>query len=198
MIIQFSSTIPVITPRGKALAIGWIDYGVEHDLMWICIQDSTGECWTWKNPEVRAQINITHGREHISPFYNPADVAFKGYSSYAPDVPITPEDSKPASQQLSGKGKVFVEKYYGGEPQEKHDEPIAYEWKGKVIISNEIKWIPWSHSMPKEGSFLFKDDKGRVFKGEHKYSKLRGNLFIEFPSGFQGQRIVSWYQEDEK
>ena len=81
MIIQLSPTIPVITPRGKALTIGWIDYGIEHDLMWICIQDSTGECWTWKNQLVRAQINITHGRDYLSPFYHPSEVALNQQDS---------------------------------------------------------------------------------------------------------------------
>ena len=196
--LQLDPPIPVVTPKGKALAYGWIDNGVEHDLQWICAQDSTGEWWTWRNQQVRAQINITHGRDHISPFYDPADVAFKGYSCYAPNVPISPEDSKPVSQQLSGQGKVFVEKYYGGEPQEKHDDPIAYEWEGKVIISNEIKWIPWSHSMPGEGKFLFKDYNGKIFEGEHRASKLRGGSYILLPPEFDGWKIECWYQGERE
>lgn len=76
MILQLNPPIPVITQRGPALAHALIDYGPEHDLHWVCFQDSTGECWTWNNAVIRAQKNITHGREHISPFYNPDDVAF--------------------------------------------------------------------------------------------------------------------------
>lgn len=76
MITQLNSPIPVITPKGKALAFFIIDYGIEHDLQWICIQDGTGESWTWANPLIRAQKNITQGRDYISPFYEPDDVAF--------------------------------------------------------------------------------------------------------------------------
>lgn len=82
MIHQLNPPIPVITPKGKAIAHAMIDYGMESDLQWVCFQDGTGECWTWKNPQVRAQLNITQGRDHISPFYNPEDVAFKKEGGY--------------------------------------------------------------------------------------------------------------------
>lgn len=42
-----------------------IDYGLEHDLYWVCFQDDTGECWTWNNKDIRAQENITAGRINI-------------------------------------------------------------------------------------------------------------------------------------
>ena len=54
--------IPVVTPKGKALAHFLIDYGIENNLMWVCFQDDTGECWTWSNYDIRAQKNITIGR----------------------------------------------------------------------------------------------------------------------------------------
>ena len=60
--IQLSPSLPVITPKGKALAHFLIDYGEEHHLMWVCIQDITGEIWTWSNPEILAQSNLTMGR----------------------------------------------------------------------------------------------------------------------------------------
>lgn len=71
MILQLNPPIPVITPKGPAIAHFIIDYGIEHDIQWICFQDKNAECWTWKNPDIRAQKNITQGREHISPFYDP-------------------------------------------------------------------------------------------------------------------------------
>ena len=77
MIIQLNPPIPVTTPKGKALAILLVDYGIEADLQWVCFQDKNGECWQWKNTQIRAQKNITHGRDYISPFYQPEDVAFK-------------------------------------------------------------------------------------------------------------------------
>src|SRR5574338_245902 len=67
--IQLDPPIPVITPKGKAIAHGWIDYGIESNLMWVCFQDDTGECWTWPNPDIRAQENITARRENISPVF---------------------------------------------------------------------------------------------------------------------------------
>ena len=77
MIIQLNPPIPLVTPRGKALAHFVIDEGIEHHLLWICFLDNSGECWTWSNTDIRAQKNITAGREYISPFYDPNDVAFK-------------------------------------------------------------------------------------------------------------------------
>lgn len=61
-ITQLNPPIPIVTPKGKALAHFLIDYGIEHHLMWVCFQDDTGECWTWSNPEIRAQKNISYGR----------------------------------------------------------------------------------------------------------------------------------------
>lgn len=75
--IQLNPAIPVITPKGKALAHFLIDPGIESSLMWVCFQDDTGESWVWSNQDIRAQRNITHGRDHISPFYHPDSVAFK-------------------------------------------------------------------------------------------------------------------------
>lgn len=77
MITQLSPAIPVITPKGPALAHFIIDYGIESDLFWVCFQDATGECWTWNNREIRAHKNITQGRDYISPFYDPDTTAFK-------------------------------------------------------------------------------------------------------------------------
>jgi hypothetical protein len=75
MILQLSPCIPVTTPKGKALAHLIIDEGIEHNIKWVCFLDKNGECWTFDNTQIRAQKNITHGREHISPFYEPKDAA---------------------------------------------------------------------------------------------------------------------------
>jgi hypothetical protein len=56
--LQLNPPIPVVTPRGKALAQVLIDYGIEHHLIWVCAEDD-GEIWCWQNPEIRAQTNIT-------------------------------------------------------------------------------------------------------------------------------------------
>jgi len=66
MIVQLNPQIPMMTPKGSAQAIMVIDYSEEHDLKWVCIQDSTGEVWTWPNDKVRGFKNITTGRNNIS------------------------------------------------------------------------------------------------------------------------------------
>jgi hypothetical protein len=61
MMIQLNPALPVITPKGKGLAHFLIDYGMEADLIWVVFQDD-GECWSWKNQDIRAERNITYGR----------------------------------------------------------------------------------------------------------------------------------------
>jgi len=63
MIKLLNPPLPLITPKGNALAHMVIDYGIEHNLLWVCFQDDTGECWTWDNIHVKAQKNITYGRK---------------------------------------------------------------------------------------------------------------------------------------
>ena len=63
MITQLNPPIPVCTPHGKAMAHMVIDYGVEHDLLWVVFQNDTGECWSWRNQDIRAVNNITIGRD---------------------------------------------------------------------------------------------------------------------------------------
>jgi hypothetical protein len=67
MITQLNPPIPVVTPDGKGMAQMVIDYGVEHDLLWIVFQNDTGECWAWSNKNIRAQNNITIGRTMEAP-----------------------------------------------------------------------------------------------------------------------------------
>ena len=63
MMVQLNPPIPLDTPNGKALAHILLDYGPEFDLLWVCFDDATGECWTWPNHLIRAQRNITMGRD---------------------------------------------------------------------------------------------------------------------------------------
>lgn len=64
MIVQLNPTIPVITPKGRAQAIFVIDYGPEHDLIWVCFLDANGECWSYRNADIRAEKNVTMGRKY--------------------------------------------------------------------------------------------------------------------------------------
>lgn len=61
-ILQLDPTIPLDTPKGTGYAVFLMDYGLEDDLFWVVFIDATGECWTFRNKEVRAQKNITLGR----------------------------------------------------------------------------------------------------------------------------------------
>jgi hypothetical protein len=82
MIIQLSPSIPLRTPKGNGLAHFLIDDGPESDLKWVVFLDNSGECWTYSNPHIRALKNITQGREYISPYYDPDDVAFPATFKY--------------------------------------------------------------------------------------------------------------------
>jgi len=72
MMIQLNPSIPLITSKGNALAHFLIDYGQEHHLEWVCFLEDNGECWTFQNPDIRAQKNITQGRDKISEIKKPA------------------------------------------------------------------------------------------------------------------------------
>lgn len=61
-VTRLDPPLPLDTPKGLAMAHFLIDYGPEHNLLWVCFQDETGECWTWNNPEIRLQPNISLGR----------------------------------------------------------------------------------------------------------------------------------------
>ena len=43
MIVQLRPTLWLKTPKGVGLAHFMIDYGEEHDLLWVVIDDATGE-----------------------------------------------------------------------------------------------------------------------------------------------------------
>jgi len=63
VILQLNPPIPLVTPKGKGLAHLVIDGGIEHDLIWVVFQNDGGECWSWRNQDIRAQSNITIGRD---------------------------------------------------------------------------------------------------------------------------------------
>jgi len=62
MILRLDPPIPITSPKGHGLAHFLIDYGAEHNLIWTVFLDETGECWSFQNTEIRAQKNITMGR----------------------------------------------------------------------------------------------------------------------------------------
>lgn len=62
MLTQLNPPLPLVTPKGSGFAHMVIDYSQEHDLIWVVFIDSTGECWSFKNSEVRMGTNISLGR----------------------------------------------------------------------------------------------------------------------------------------
>jgi hypothetical protein len=62
MIFQLNPVIPLYTPKGEGIAFLVIDYGIEHDLIWVVAINDTSEIWCFRNREVNAVKNITLGR----------------------------------------------------------------------------------------------------------------------------------------
>ena len=61
MMIQLNPPLPVVTPRGKGLAQIVIDYGPEYDIVWVVFLEN-GVCWSYRNQDIRAEKNMTFGR----------------------------------------------------------------------------------------------------------------------------------------
>jgi hypothetical protein len=63
MFTQLNPTLPLhVLERGDGYAIGVIDYGQEHNLIWVTVLNDTGEVWCAPNPMVRFGKNWTMGR----------------------------------------------------------------------------------------------------------------------------------------
>lgn len=62
MILQLNPGLYLKTEKGDGIAHFIIDYGIEHDLYWVIFLES-GEIWTFKNSEVRAEPNWTENRQ---------------------------------------------------------------------------------------------------------------------------------------
>lgn len=63
MFTQLLVPIPVhVIDKGAGLAFAVIDYGIEHNLIWVTALDQSGEIWCAPNPKVRMADNWTAGR----------------------------------------------------------------------------------------------------------------------------------------
>lgn len=63
MMLRLDPPLPVLVEGKKAMAHAWIDYGPDHDLVWLVAYDESREFWCIRNSKIRAQDNITFGRE---------------------------------------------------------------------------------------------------------------------------------------
>ncbi len=60
---QLDPMLPMtVFEKGDGFAVAVIDYGQEHDLIWVVAITETGEIWCAPNPRVRMQGNWTMGR----------------------------------------------------------------------------------------------------------------------------------------
>ena len=60
---QLNPPIPLtVIDKGDGMAFAVIDYGAEHNLLWVTAIDATGEIWCAPNPKVRMQKNWSLGR----------------------------------------------------------------------------------------------------------------------------------------
>ena len=87
MITQLNPPLALDTVKGQGWAHFVIDYGPEHDLMWVVFMDKDGACWTVPNPEVRLQFNLTMGRR-------------KPDTATAPLQPVAADEPHPASANV--------------------------------------------------------------------------------------------------
>ena len=84
---QLNPPIPVsIIGKGDGFAVAVIDYGQEHNLIWVTAINDTAEVWCAPNPLVRMQGNWTMGRDRQ-----------KSVALQAP----SPAASNPPSPQMS-------------------------------------------------------------------------------------------------
>ncbi|ANU08686.1 hypothetical protein [Paraurantiacibacter namhicola] len=63
MFTQLQTPLPVhVLEKGSGMAFAVVDYGVEHDLIWVTALDDGGEIWCVPNPKIRMAANWTIGR----------------------------------------------------------------------------------------------------------------------------------------
>lgn len=63
MFTQLDPPIPLhVIGKGDGYALAVIDYGQEHNLIWVTALDANGEIWCAPNPLVRMGRNWTMGR----------------------------------------------------------------------------------------------------------------------------------------
>ena len=63
MFTQLNPPIPLhVLGKGDGHALAVIDYGQEHNILWVTAIDDTGEIWCAPNAEVRMQANWSLGR----------------------------------------------------------------------------------------------------------------------------------------
>ena len=104
MLTQLNMPIPLQTPKGKAWAVAIIDYGPQWDLQWVTFVHATGECWTFRNDQIRQEDNYTFGIPKPSPI-----------KSEAPLPNLTSDISTMNGSPINGNGQ---KPYSGSAPKQ--------------------------------------------------------------------------------
>ncbi|WP_404371967.1 hypothetical protein AB5I39_05035 [Sphingomonas sp. MMS24-J45] len=87
---QLDPPLPVhVLDKGAGYAFAVIDYGQEHNLIWVTAINETGEIWCAPNPRVRMQANWTMGRK--AP---PAAAVRETGACAAAEAPLVAETAK--------------------------------------------------------------------------------------------------------
>jgi hypothetical protein len=70
-ILQLNPPIPCyVIDKGKGMAHFLIDYGIEHNLLWVVFMNDTGESWTVENSKFRIENNWSINRNVTSDVVN--------------------------------------------------------------------------------------------------------------------------------
>ncbi len=77
--LQLDPPIEMDTPHGRAFAHMLIDYGMHHNLVWVCFSRETGECWCELNPDVRLARDATHRVRPADDAHTPVDSIAEGW-----------------------------------------------------------------------------------------------------------------------
>lgn len=67
MFTQLNPPLPLDTSKGRGYAVGVIDYGLEHSLIWVTALNDSGELWCIPNSNARVTANWTAGRAPTAP-----------------------------------------------------------------------------------------------------------------------------------
>jgi hypothetical protein len=93
---QLNPPIPLhVLGKGPGLALGMIDYGPEHNLLWVTALDANGEIWCAPNPTVRMARNWSMGRAE-NPLITRDKAAAKAAAANPPCYACAPATPEPA------------------------------------------------------------------------------------------------------
>jgi hypothetical protein len=128
MLLQLNPPIPLRTPKGPGQAHLVIDYGPEHDLVWVVIIDDpahAGEVWSYGNRLVRGLANVTLGRPAADPVQHIASMMMK----------LARSDEKAEQRRQVGEKEMLV--LHQHEPGPLIHAVECMDGCGQVLMTNQ-------------------------------------------------------------